>query len=60
MATGYFQGFFLVLQFYSYLIGIKYRLHYSNQVKKKLFNKKLICLKNIYKKAFLGQNVDAT
>ena len=60
MATGYFKGFLSVLQFY---IGIKYGLHFSNQVKiKMLFNKELISLKYIYiyKKTFLGQNVDAT
>ena len=62
MGTGCFQGFPAVLQFYSYLIGIKYDLHFSNQVKiKMLFNKDLIYLKiYIYKKAFFGQNVGTT
>ena len=43
MATGYFQGFLSVLQFYIHQIGIKYGLHFSNQGKiKMLFNTKLI------------------
>ena len=56
MATGYFQGFLSVLQFYIHQIGIKYGLYFSNQGKiKMLFNKELI-----YLKTFLDQNVDAT
>ena len=51
MATGYFQDFLSVLQFYSDLIGIKYGSHFSNQVKiKMLFNKELIYWKKYIQK----------
>ena len=51
MATGYFQGFLSVLPFYSHLTGIKYCLHFSDQVKiKMLFNKELIYWKKYIQK----------
>ena len=62
MATGYFQGFLLVLLFYSNLIGIKYGLHFSNHLKiKMLFNKEPIYWKkNINKKSIFRPNMDKT
>ena len=60
MATGYFQGLFLVLQFYSHLIGIKFGLHFSNQVNIKILFKELIYLKKPLRTSISGQNVNAT
>ena len=63
MATGYFQGFLLVLLFYSNLIGIKYGLHFSNHLKiKMLFDKEPIYWKKYINKKIIfrpkyGQNL---